>query len=124
MLPEKKFHILSFKYAFEGIFAALKEEPNLKIHILISILVLILSYFLQISKQDWINIILIIGFVFAVELTNTAIEAVVDAFTEKEHPGAKLIKDISAGAVLVAALTSVVLGLMIFIPYLMRLWII
>ena len=117
-MPEKKFHVLSFKYAFEGIFAALKEEPNLKIHILISILVLILSYFLQISKQDWINIILIIGLVFAVELTNTAIEAAVDAFTDKEHLGAKLAKDISAGAVLVAAVTSAIIGIMIFMPYL------
>ena len=113
----KKFHVISFKYAFQGIVAALKEEPNLKIHILISILILILSYFLQISKQDWINIILIIGLVFAVELTNTAIEAVVNAFTEKEHPAAKLAKDISAGAVLVAAITSALVGLLIFIPY-------
>lgn len=117
-MSEKKISILSFKYALEGVISALKEEPNLKIHILIAIVVLGLSYFLQISKQDWINIILVIGFVFAIEFTNTAIEAVVDAFTDKKHPGAKLAKDISAGAVLLAALTAVILGILIFVPYL------
>ncbi len=113
----KKFHILSFKYAFEGITAALKEEPNLKFHFLAGLLVILTSLILNISKIDWIIIIFLIGFVIAVELTNTAIEAVVDNFTDKIHPGAKLAKDISAGAVLVAALTSTIIGLIIFLPY-------
>ena len=117
LMQEKKFHILSFKYAYEGILAALKEEPNLKIHILISILVLILCYLLQISKQDWINVIILIGLVFTVELTNTSIEVVVDAFVDREHPGAKLAKDISAGAVLVVSLVAVIVGIIIFSPY-------
>src|SRR3989344_1642382 len=105
-MESKKYHVISFKYAFEGIVSALKEEPNLKFHFLAGILVLILSFVLRISKQDWIIIIMLIGFVIAVELTNTAIEAVVDTFTDKEHPGAKLAKDISAGTVLVSALTA------------------
>lgn len=109
--------ILSFKYALEGIVSAIKEEPNLKIHFLIAVLVLILSFFLNISRQDWINVIILIGMVFAVELTNTAIEAIVDAFTSQEHPGAKLAKDISAGAVLVVATTSAIAGIIIFLPY-------
>jgi len=109
--------ILSFKYALAGLVAALKEEPNLKFHFLVGILVVATGIFLQISKQDWIIILLLIGFVISVELTNTAIEAMVDAFTDKEHPGAKLAKDISAGAVLVAAATSAILGIMIFLPY-------
>ncbi len=113
----KKIHILSFKYAYEGIVAALKEEPKLIFHLLAGFVVLILSFILRISKEDWIIIIFLIGFVIAVELTNTAIEAVVDAFTDKEHPGAKLAKDISAGAVLIAALTSAIIGIIIFLPY-------
>lgn len=117
-MDSKKFHILSFKYAFQGIVAALKEEPNLKFHFLAGLLVIITSFILQISKQDWIIIILLIGFVVAVELTNTAIEAVVDGLTKDHHPAAKLAKDISAGAVLISALTAIVLGLMIFTPYL------
>lgn len=109
--------ILSFKYAFEGIFAALKEEPNLKFHFLVALVVIILSLFLKLSKTDWILIIILIGLVISVELTNTAIEAVVDEFIDKDHPGAKLAKDISAGAVLVAATASAVAGILIFLPY-------
>ena len=71
MVP-KKFSILSFRYAFEGLVAALNEEPNLKLHLLAGFLVLILSFILQISRQDWIIIIILIGLVIAVELTNTA----------------------------------------------------
>lgn len=116
-MSSKKFSILSFKYAFEGFAAAFKEEPNLKFHILAGLVVILLSFFLKISKQDFIVIILVIGFVIAVELTNTAIEAVVDKFVDTEHPGAKLAKDISAGAVLVAAATAAILGILIFLPY-------
>lgn len=116
----KRFSILSFKYAFEGLLVALNEEPNLKFHFLIGLLVIILSLLLNISKQDWIVIFILIGFVIAIELTNTAIEAVVDHFVEKEHPGAKLSKDISAGAVLVAALTAAIVGIIIFLPYIIH----
>lgn len=110
-------HVVSFKYAFQGFCAALKEEPNLKFHFLAGVVVIMTSLILQISRTDWLVIIFLIGFVVSVELTNTAIEAVVDEFTEKEHPGAKLAKDISAGAVLVAAVTSATIGIIIFLPY-------
>lgn len=115
MLPSRR--ILSFRYAFRGVISALKEEPNLKFHFLAGLIVIIVSIILKISKDDWKIIIFLIGFVISVELTNTAIEAVVDAFTDKQHPGAKLAKDISAGAVLVAATTAAILGIMIFLPY-------
>ena len=110
-------HILSFKYAITGIMRALKEEPNLKFHFLAAAFVLTGGIILNISIFDFIFIIFLAGFVISVELTNTAIETVVDAFTDKEHPGAKLAKDISAGAVLIAAATSAVLGIIIFLPY-------
>lgn len=114
--------ILSFKYATTGIMDAFKEEPNLKLHFLAGLLVIILSFVLNISTIDWIIIIFLIGFVISLELTNTAIEAIVDAFTDKEHPRAKYAKDIAAGAVLVAALTSAILGVIIFLPYIKQ-WI-
>lgn len=117
-MSPKKSHILSFKYAFAGILAALKEEPNLKFHFAAGLIVILVSIFLKISKTDWMVIVFLIGFVVSLELTNTAIETVVDAFTDKEHPGAKLAKDISAGAVLAAALTSAIIGIIIFLPYL------
>ncbi|MBI2597189.1 diacylglycerol kinase family protein [Candidatus Daviesbacteria bacterium] len=113
----KKFSILSFKLALEGFIAALKEEPNLKFHLLAGLIVVLAAFYFKVSKNDWIFLIILIGFVISIELTNTAIEAVVDAFTDKEHPGAKLAKDISAGAVLVAAVTAAVLGIIIFLPF-------
>ena len=113
--PNRK--ILTFKYALEGIISALNEEPNLKFHFAAGLIVIIISSILKISREDWIIIIFLIGFVISVELTNTAIEAVVDEFTNKEHPGAKLAKDISAGAVLVAAITSLVVGIIVYLPY-------
>ncbi|MBU1000423.1 diacylglycerol kinase family protein [Patescibacteria group bacterium] len=117
MVNLSKRRILSFRYAFEGIAAALIEEPNLKFHFLAATLVILLSTVLNISKTDWMIIIFLIGFVISVELTNTAIEAIVDTFTDKEHRGAKLAKDIAAGAVLTAAVTSAILGILIFLPY-------
>src|SRR3989344_2922289 len=116
-MNSKKFHILSFRYAFEGLVAALKEEPNLKFHFLAGILVIITAFLLNVSKADWIILIILIGFVICIELTNTAIEAVVDHVIQTNHPGAKLAKDISAAAVLVSAVTSVVIGLWIIFPY-------
>lgn len=109
--------ILSFKFALAGILTALKEEPNLKFHFFAGLLAVIVSILLRISKEDWFIIVFLIGFVISLELTNTAIEAMVDAFTDEEHPRAKFAKDISAGAVLIAAVTSAVLGILIFLPY-------
>ncbi|OGE29601.1 hypothetical protein A2772_02250 [Candidatus Daviesbacteria bacterium RIFCSPHIGHO2_01_FULL_38_8b] len=114
-MDRKIIHVISFKYAFEGIVSALKQEPNLKFHFLAALLVIIISFLLNISKSDWIIIIFLIGFVISVELTNTAIEAVVDHVIQTNHPGAKLAKDISAGAVLIAAVTAAVIGAIIWI---------
>lgn len=107
---------LSFKYAIEGLVTAFKDQPNLKLHFLTAIVVIILSYFLQISKTEWLIIILTVGFVISVELTNTAIEEIVDSFTDQVHPAAKKAKDVAASAVLVASITAIVIGLFIFLP--------
>ena len=109
--------VLSFKYAGEGFWAALKEEPNLKFHFSAAILVTILGFLFNISREDWILIILLCGLVISLELTNTAIETVVDAFTDKEHPGAKLAKDISAAAVLTVSIAAFISGIIIFSQY-------
>ena len=113
--------ILSFKYALAGILTALKEEPNLKFHFFAGFLAVIASILLRISKEDWFVIIFLVGFVISLELTNTAIEAMVDAFTDEEPPRAKFAKDIAAGAVLAAAATSAILGILIFLPYIRQL---
>lgn len=118
MLHHVKKRALSFKYAFEGIWVALIEEPNLKFHLIAAILVIFLGLYYSISYIEWLIVITIIGMVIAIELTNTAIETIVDSFTLHSHPGAKKAKDIAAGAVLVVSLTAICIGIIIFFPYL------
>lgn len=109
--------ILSFQYAFSGIYQAFKSEPHMKFHILVAFLVLLTGWYFQITRLEWLIVLLTIGFVISLELTNTAIEKVVDSFTTDIHPGAKFAKDVASGAVLVASITAAIIGLIIFLPY-------
>lgn len=111
----KKF-LRSFKYALEGIFTGLKEEQNMKIHIAIMILVIIFGILLKISKIEWIICIALFGLVISMELINTAIENTVDLITKEINEQAKIAKDVAAGAVLVSAIASAIIGLIIFVP--------
>ena len=112
--------ILSFKYAFSGIWSAIREEPNMKIHILAMVGVIVFGIFFGISLLDWIAVTLAIGLVITLELTNTAIEEVVDSFTDSAHPGAKRAKDVASGAVLVMSITAMIIGIIVFLPYFLR----
>ena len=108
--------IESFKYAIEGIYTGIQEEKNMKIHIFIMILVIILGIMLRISKIEWIICIILFGNVISLELINTAIENAVDLITKENNPKAKIAKDTAAGAVLIMAISSAIIGLAIFIP--------
>lgn len=110
--------VLSFKYAFEGLILALKEEPNIKIHLSIAIIAVGLGVFFQIRFYEWLMMVVVIGLVIGLELTNTAIEAMLDHLIPERSPAAKKAKDIAAGAVLVASITALIIGIMIFFPYL------
>jgi diacylglycerol kinase len=114
-MPRKR--ILSFKYAGEGIWGALKTEPNLKFHFFAAFLVYVLGIYFKISRIDWMILIIVIGVVLSLELTNTAIETVVNSFTEDIHPAAKKAKDVAAGAVLISAITAIAIGILVFWPY-------
>lgn len=118
--PFYKKRVLAFKYAFEGLTAAIKQEPNLKLHLIVYLLVVSAGIYFDITKMEWILVVVLSGLVFSVEMTNTAIEAVVDSFTQRQHPGAKMAKDISAAAVLVVALAAAIVGIIIFLPYLLK----
>ena len=100
---------------------ALKDEPNLKVHFVIGILVALLGYYLHINQTEWMTLILVMGLVIALELTNTAIEEIVNVFAADMHPAAKKAKDVAAGAVLVASITAILIGVSVFFPYLYRL---
>ncbi len=110
----RKSLIDSFNYAVNGIISALKTEKNMRIHYLLAIIVVILSLFFDFSRTELLILIFAISLVIVAELFNTAIEKVVDLITDKYHPLAKLAKDISAGAVLIAAINSIVVGYLLF----------
>ncbi|AYV67175.1 diacylglycerol kinase [Niallia circulans] len=112
----KNSQLSSFRLAILGILTAIKQERNVKIHLVITILVIILGLLNDLSKQEWMFIAFCIGLVISLELINTAIERVVDLVTSEYHPLAKEAKDIAAGAVFIAAILSIVIGGIIFIP--------
>lgn len=106
----------SFEYAFEGIFAGIKKERNMKIHCTAMFLVIIAGIVVKLSAVKWCICLILFGLILALELVNTALEAVVDLVTEERKPLAKLAKDTAAGAVLIAAIMAAVIGFIIFIP--------
>jgi len=108
--------IRSFGYAGSGIRAVFGSEVNMKIHLAVVLLVLVGGFVFQISITEWMVCLLCFGLVLGAEMMNTAIETVVDLVSPEQHPLAGRAKDIAAGAVLICAIVSVVLGMLIFIP--------
>lgn len=108
----------SFRFAFNGLGIAFKNERNLRIHFCMAGVVLLFAFILKISKIEWIILLLTITLVIFAELLNTAIEAVVDLICKDEyHHYGKIAKDVAAGAVLLTSLTAVLVGAIIFLPY-------
>jgi diacylglycerol kinase len=108
----------SFKFAFQGFWLACKEQPNLRIHLFVSFLVVSLAFYFDVTKVEWCILLLCIGLVISLELLNSAIEGFVNLVSPERQPKAGNIKDISAAAVLVAAIISSIVGLLIFSSYL------
>lgn len=106
----------SFYYAFQGIKVNILNERNLAIHFSVMLLVIILGFIFKISVTEWLICILLFGFVITLELMNTAIETAIDICMPEINPKAKLAKDTAAGAVLVVAIVSVIIGIIIFVP--------
>jgi diacylglycerol kinase (ATP) len=108
--------IVAFGHAFRGWGHVLKTQQNAWIHSLIATLVLVMGLWLRISTTEWAILILTIAMVFTAEFINTSIEAIVDLASPNQHPLAKVGKDVGAGAVLVASLAAIVVGLLILGP--------
>jgi len=111
--------LYSFRHALEGFGMAVKEERNMKIHLFFTMVVVLLGFSLQVSKIEWVLILLCIGGVITLELINSSLENLVDLVTEEFHPLAKKAKDMAAAAVFIFSMVSILIGLIIFIP---RLW--
>lgn len=106
----------SFRFAFEGIRAAFKEEPNLRIHFVFAIMALVAALFLGFSAIEWLILAFAISLVLILEFLNTALEALVDLVSPEMKSRAKIAKDVSAATVFLAAALSVVVGLVLFLP--------
>ena len=107
--------IKSFGYAFEGLKFAFKYEQNMLAHILATVLVVLFGIIFHISIIEWLFIVLVIGLVIATELINTSIEAAIDLTCPKIHPLAKIAKDTASAAVLVFAITAIIVAIIIFV---------
>lgn len=106
----------SFGYAFKGIITVYKTEQNIMIHTIAAILVIALGIYLKVSTFEACLLVIVIGLVIAFEIINTAIEYTIDMTMPNIHPVAKMAKDAASGAVLIMAITSIIVGLIIFLP--------
>jgi diacylglycerol kinase len=114
-----KKRLISFTHAFKGLKGLWKNEHNLRIHIVLSLLAIGMGYYFQISTTEWIIVILLIGIVIAAEIFNSAIEHLADFVMPNMDNRIGKIKDLSAAAVLVVAFVAFIIGLVIFLPKLL-----
>lgn len=111
-----KRHTISFKHAFDGIMWALRSQPNFRVHLIISALVLFLAWIFHVQSYEWMILVFAIVLGLSTEMINTAVESMTDLITKEYREEAKIAKDVSAGMMLVTAIGTAVVGLIIFIP--------
>ncbi len=104
-------------YAFKGAILLLKTEPSIQVQTGIAVLMTGLGYYFNITSTEWILQVFAIGLVMSIEGLNTTIEAIADFIHPDFHDKIGFIKDVSAGAVFIAAITAMIIGLIIYIPY-------
>ncbi len=115
---ERRFY--SFKYAFKGLLLVLKTEENIRIHMVISAIVLLLAAYLKVSPTDWVFLIIAVFMVTSAEVFNTSIEHLGDAVTKEKNKYIGAAKDVAAAAVLISSVGAVVIGLIVLLPYLIN----
>ncbi len=108
--------IAAIGHAVRGWLYVLKTQQNAWVHSLVALIVIALGFWVGLPARDWAALVLTIAMVFTAEFINTSIEAAVDLASPEKHPLAKVGKDVGAGAVLVAALSAVLIGLLILGP--------
>jgi diacylglycerol kinase len=107
----------SVTHAVRGIFFTLKSERNFQVEALVAILVLLLMFWLPLTRTEEAILIMTIVLVLAMELINTAVERVMDILKPRVHPYARVIKDVMAGAVFLVSFGAVLIGILVFLPY-------
>ena len=109
--------IRSFRFAFQGIWQFFRYENNARVHLLATLVVLLAGCVFGLTRQEWLWITIAIALVWITESINTALEKLVDIASPNFNAQAGAVKDMAAGAVLMAALAAVIIGLLIFWPY-------
>ncbi|WP_242921742.1 diacylglycerol kinase family protein [Pontibacter liquoris] len=107
----------SVKYALKGITAVFRSEPNMRLHVLASVVVGVMGFRFGVTRTEWCFLLLSIGLVWMAEIVNTAIETLTNLVSPEFHALAGKTKDLAAGAVLMAAITAAGVGLVVFVPY-------
>ena len=107
-------------FALQGIKQFFSRDRNGRIQLVIGIIAITLGFTVSLTAYQWLLVLLCIGMVISLEMINSAIEKYCDLVTTDFHPGIKIIKDVAAGAVLVASIMSLIIGLIIFIPALVQ----
>ena len=120
--PSRAAFLRSFVYAWQGLVYAIRTQRNARVHAIIGAGAIVLGLVLRISPVEFAMIFVAITLVFIAEMFNTVAEACVDLVTQEYHPLAKIAKDVAAGAVLLNAILSVIIGILVFGPHLFALF--
>lgn len=110
---------MSFTYAGRGVWIFFKTTHNAWVHVFVLTFAVVLGFYFNITRVEWMVLVLIGGFVLAAEAFNTAIEIDIDLTSPQYHPYARDTKDVAAGAVLISAITALIVGLIIFGHYIL-----
>lgn len=109
-----------FVYARNGIIFLVKSERNFRVHLAVLILVIALGWYFSITRNEWLVITLTASVVLALEGVNTSIERLSDLYSTDQNEQIRVIKDVAAGAVLIAAIGAVIVGILVFVPYMLN----
>lgn len=118
-----RIHKISFRHAWDGIWHAWISQPNFRVHLVFSGLAITMGFLLDIDRWEWIVLTLTITLGLVIEMLNTAVESVVDLVSTEWRMSAKIAKDVSAGAMLIYAIGSIIVGALLFIPKIIWLYI-
>lgn len=121
-MKKMRYFIRSFHFALNGFWLFFRCERNGQIQGAVALAVITAGFVFDISKTEWMALLLCTGIVISLEMLNSAIERICNMYTTDFHPSIKIIKDIAAGAVLWSALVALTVGLLIFTPYVIRLF--
>lgn len=112
--------LAGIRYAWSGIAFAARHERNIRFHLIVTLLIVVLGWWFGLTVGEWAAIVGMIGLVLSLEMVNSALEYLIDTLRPRFHLQLKVVKDMLAGAVFVAALAAAAVGFLIFMPYALR----